>query len=213
MSKVLKWLDNFWYHYKWVAIIVTFFLIIGIILIVQLVGRTHYDAYIMYMGNSSIPDTKYQDIMDAFDKVMDDYNGDGEVLLNFSRTNYISDDENPMAGSINSTALQYMSTMTVQPYYIYLIDAELYELYRDSDIFVPVTELVDDIPEEWLYDDTAVYFDVTDFAVGNAGVNDLGSDTLLVIKNIPYTSSDSVYEAEKEAFDHHVDLLRKILEY
>ena len=45
MSKVLKWLDNFWYHYKWVAIIVTFFLVLGIILIVQLVSRENYEGY------------------------------------------------------------------------------------------------------------------------------------------------------------------------
>ena len=213
MSKVLKWLDNFWYHYKWVAIIVTFFLVLGIILIVQLVSRENYDAYIMYMGDSSIPDTKYQDIMDAFDKVMEDYNGDGEVLLNFSRTSYISDEDDPMAGSVNSAAMQYMGSMMVQPYYIYLMDADLYEIYRNTGAFVPVTDLIEDIPEEWLYDDTAVYFDVTDFAVGNAGVNDLGSNTLLVIKNIPYTTSESAREAEQEAFDHHVSLLENILGY
>ena len=84
MSKILKWLDNFWYHYKWVVIIVTFFLIIGIILTVQLVTRKNYDVYIMYLGDASIPDTKYQDIMDSFEKIADDYNGDGEILLNFS---------------------------------------------------------------------------------------------------------------------------------
>ena len=158
MSKILKWLDNFWYHYKWVVIIVTFFLIIGIILTVQLVTRKNYDVYIMYLGDASIPDTKYQDIMDSFEKVADDYNGDGELLLNFSKTGYIADEENPMASSVNSTAIQFMSTMIVQPYYIYLIHADLYEQYKESEVFVPITDLIEDIPSEWLYDDCAVYF-------------------------------------------------------
>ena len=30
-SKVLRWLDNFWYHYKWPTIIIAFFLIVGIV--------------------------------------------------------------------------------------------------------------------------------------------------------------------------------------
>lgn len=213
MSKILKWLDNFWYHYKWVVIIVTFFLIIGIILTVQLVTRKNYDAYIMYLGDASIPDTKYQDIMDSFEKIADDYNGDGELLLNFSKTGYIADEENPMASSVNSTAIQFMSTMIVQPYYIYLIHADLYEQYKESEVFVPITDLIEDIPSEWLYDDCAVYFNKTDFAQNNAGVNDLGEDTLLVIKNIPYTSSQSAYQTEKRAFDNHLLFLERILDY
>ena len=47
MSKVLKWLDNFWYHYKWPFVIITFFVSLAIVLTVQLVSRENYDAYIM----------------------------------------------------------------------------------------------------------------------------------------------------------------------
>ena len=102
MSKVLKWLDNFWYHYKWVVIIVVFFLIVGIVLTVQLVTRQNYDAYIMYLGDASIPDTQYQDILDSFKKVAGDYNEDEKILINFAKTAYITDKDNEMANSINS---------------------------------------------------------------------------------------------------------------
>ena len=213
MSKVLKWLDNFWYHYKWVVIIVVFFLIVGIVLTVQLVTRQNYDAYIMYLGDAAIPDTQYQDILDSFKKVTEDYNGDEEILINFAKTAYITDKDNEMASSINSVAVQFMSSMIVQPYYLYLINAEVYEMYKDSDIFIPLSDIVDDIPDDWLYDENAVYFNKTDFAQNNVGVDALGSDTLLVIKNIPYTSSKSAYQSEKEAFDHHVALFKNIIEY
>lgn len=213
MSKVLKWLDNFWYHYKWVVIIVVFFLIVGIVLTVQLVTRQNYDAYIMYLGDAAIPDTQYQDILDSFKKVTEDYNGDEEILINFAKTAYITDKDNEMASSINSVAVQYMSSMIVQPYYLYLINAEVYEMYKDSEIFVSLSDIVNDIPTDWLYDENAVYFNKTDFAQNNAGVDALGSDTLLVIKNIPYTSSKSAYQSEKEAFDHHVALFKNIIEY
>ena len=78
MSKVLKWIDNFWYHYKWTFIVVTFFLVIGIILTFQLITKEDYDAYIMYVGDTTIPDTMYQDILDSLEVVVKDYDENGE---------------------------------------------------------------------------------------------------------------------------------------
>ena len=53
MSKFLKWLDNYWYHYKWHTIIVAFFLIIGIISTVQIFNRETYEdnieVFVKYM--------------------------------------------------------------------------------------------------------------------------------------------------------------------
>ena len=30
-NPVLKWLDNYWYHYKWHTIVVAFFIFVGIV--------------------------------------------------------------------------------------------------------------------------------------------------------------------------------------
>lgn len=211
MSKVLKWLDNYWYHYKWPTIIVAFFLIVGIVLTVQLFSRPNYDAYVMYVGDAPIPNTQYQDILDSLKSAAKDYNKDGEIRINFSKTAYISDEENEMASSVNSVAVQFMSSMIVQPYYIYLISADVYELYKDSGVFVPLSDLDIVVSDDLMYDECAVYFDKTVFASTHAGMSGLGSDTLIVMKNIPYTSSKSAYKAEKQAFDNHVDLMNTIL--
>ncbi len=213
MSKFLKWLDNYWYHYKWHTIIVSFFIIIGLISIVQLFNRTSYDAYIMYVGDETIPDTQYQDILDSLKKVSKDYNGDKEQNINFSKMSFISDEEHEMASTVNASTVQYLSNMVVQPYYIYLMSPVVYDTYKDSGIFVPISELVQGLPADWYYDDTAIYFDKTDFANSFAGVNDLGEDTLLVLKIVPYSSSKSVTKAEKTAYENHLDILKNILSY
>ena len=41
-----KWLDNYWYHYKWHTIAVVFVIIVAIVCTVQLINRTVYDAVI-----------------------------------------------------------------------------------------------------------------------------------------------------------------------
>jgi hypothetical protein len=213
MSKFLKWLDNYWYHYKWPTIIVAFFLIIGTISVVQLFNRETYDAYIMYVGDETIPDTQYQDIMDSLKQVSKDYNKDGEHNINFSKMSFISDEENEMASTVNAGTVQYLSNMVVQPYYLYLMSPAVYDTYKDSGIFIPISEVVDGVPAEWYHDDTAVYFDKTEFANSFAGVNDLGEDTLLVIKMVPYSSSKSVSKSERASYEHHLDILKNILSY
>ena len=49
-----KWLDNFWYHYKWHTIAVIFVLAVAIVCTVQLVNRSDYDAVIAYAGSKNV---------------------------------------------------------------------------------------------------------------------------------------------------------------
>ena len=213
MSKFLKWLDNYWYHYKWHTIIVSFFLIIGTISMVQLFTKETYDAYVMYVGEAPIPDTQYYDIMHSLKEVSDDYDGDKEHNINFAKTAFITDPENDMASTVNASAMQYLSNLVVQPYYIYLMDETVYKLYKDSGVFVPISEIVKDVPEEWYYDNTAIYFDKTDYANSFPGVDNLGENTLLVLKIMPYSSNKGVTARERQSYENHIDMLKNILSY
>ncbi len=213
MSKTLKWIDNFWYHYKWTFIIVVFFLVVGIILTVQLVTKEEYDAYIMYVGDTDIPATMYQDILDSLELVVEDYDENGEINVNFQRLGFISDKENELAGTVNATATNYLASMTVQPQYLYLVTPEVYDIYADTGIFLPISELIPNVPSEWLYDDTAVLFSKTTYSRTNAGVDSFGDDVLLVIKTMPYSTTKSAKRAEQRAYEHHLDVLKNILAY
>ena len=213
MSKFLKWLDNYWYHYKWHTIIVTFFLVIGIISTVQIFNKESYDAYVMYVGGQDIPDTQYYDILQSLKAVSSDYDANKEHKINFAKSAFISDPENNMASMINAPTIQNLSTLVVQPYYIYLMDVEVYKLYKDSGVFYSISKIIKDVPEDWYYDETAVYFDKTDYANSFAGVDDLGENTLLVIKIIPPVPSKRVAKAEQEAYENHLDMLKNILSY
>lgn len=213
MSKFSKWLDNYWYHYKWHTIIVAFFLVIGIISTVQIFNKESYDAYVMYVGSDEIPDTKYYDILQSLKAVSSDYDEDKAHKINFSKLAFISDPENNMASTVNTPTIQFLSNLVVQPYYIYLMDVEVYKLYKDSGVFVPISELFQDVPEDWYYDDTAVYFDKTDYANSFAGVDNLGENTLLVMKIVPYASSKRVAAVERQSYENHLDMLKNILSY
>ncbi|MGN1095334.1 MAG: hypothetical protein ACI4QR_02990, partial [Eubacteriales bacterium] len=90
-----KWLENYWYHYKWPTIISVFFIVVFGICISQIVTRENYDIYIRYVGNAEITGTQYNDMESAIEKLSGDKNGDGKSSVNFARIAYISnkDDE------------------------------------------------------------------------------------------------------------------------
>jgi hypothetical protein len=44
-------------------------------------------------------------------------------------------------------------------------------------------------------------------------VDNLGENTLLVIKIMPYASSKRVAAQERQAYDNHSDMLKNILSY
>ena len=46
-----KWLENYWYHYKWHTLISGAAIILVAVLIVQLAAKVNYDALFMYVGD------------------------------------------------------------------------------------------------------------------------------------------------------------------
>ncbi|MBE6619211.1 MAG: hypothetical protein E7626_05465 [Ruminococcaceae bacterium] len=105
-TSFLKWIENFWYHYKWHTIIGLFFVILAIVLVVQLVQREKYDIKIAYAGDFTVMSedenaTLLSDFPEAMEKISkafesfisDDINNDkkknaithGEYLLSPER--------------------------------------------------------------------------------------------------------------------------------
>ena len=53
-NRFLRWLDNFWYHYKWTVIVVGFFAIVSIICFVQCAGNEKGDMVVSYAGECTM---------------------------------------------------------------------------------------------------------------------------------------------------------------
>lgn len=49
-NRFLKWLDNFWYHYKWTVIIVAFFVLVFVVCFSQCVQKVDINLPVVYAG-------------------------------------------------------------------------------------------------------------------------------------------------------------------
>lgn len=79
LRKIFKWLDNFWYHYKWVTLVTAFFTVTLSIIIIQMITKTNPDSNILYGGPAVLTANQTKEIENAFNALLpEDFNGDGE---------------------------------------------------------------------------------------------------------------------------------------
>ena len=213
MSNFWKKLDNFWYHYKWRTIIITFFLVIAIVCIVQTFQKENYDYYVMYVGDENITNTRQTDIVNSLKKIGIDNDKNGKVTINFSQLVYDPASAEYYANGVNTNAENYLGTMAVLPYYIYIMPEKVYLKYKNTGVFVKLSEVFGDrIPED-AYDDCAIKLKNTSFAKNNPGVDAFSEDTVVALKVVPYVPDKNGLKKEQSSFTNHMILFKEIVYY
>ena len=83
-ERIRKWLDNYWYHYKWPTIVISLFAAFIIIASIQLFSKKDPDAHIMYAGPASITYLSMDEIISSLnDVITQDYNGDKRTHVEY----------------------------------------------------------------------------------------------------------------------------------
>lgn len=78
-SKFSKWLDNYWYHYKWITLGAIFLIIVLVVGIVQSVEKEKEDLTLLYAGPTYLTGSQTHAIQEVFNAVMpEDFDGNGE---------------------------------------------------------------------------------------------------------------------------------------
>ncbi len=83
-----KKLENIWYHYKIVILIVTFLVASGIYLGIDVLKKQDPDMVVAYVSETYGDETQFRRIEDAVYSIVGDINGDGRVRMNY-RTIYM----------------------------------------------------------------------------------------------------------------------------
>ncbi len=203
-TKFYKWLDNFWYHYKWIFLVVLVFTVFIIVSIIQMLGREDVDMYIMYAGPEVITVQNATYIQKAFENLTpDDLTGDGKVTVSLrdlailskeemeERNKAMEDAEGAVDGVANAIVVSHMS-QNLQTFnqeilggdsVICLLSPYTYSIVREADGFMPISELLGYTPDG-LYDECGIYLCETDFGRFSEGLYTLPEDTILCIRRL-----------------------------
>ncbi len=220
-SPALKWLDNFWYHYKWTVIVVAFFVVVLIVCTVQLLSRPNYDTSVVlgctYRMNS--------DEHEALNKLLvnicpSDFNGDGEKQINimdyqvYSEEEYVAEAESyeaesdhfPINRQYNTDEYNNFNNYTLTgESSVYIISPYLYELLRTSGRLLPLSDIYTDgeLPTGAMADGYGIALSETDFYRYHPEVQMLPNSLILCLHRPTISGNSSreeLYENEKTFF-------------
>ncbi len=155
-SKILSKLDNFWFHYKWVVIIGAFFLVVLIVGLVQIFGRTETDAAVTFAGPAYISPNQCADIETELAKILpEDYTGDGDKIVKFSNFTvyYESDLEGKDSSEIDlsqntANKSNYDDYVSSGECSIYFVGGEFYKNFVTHDRLQSMSDIFgENLPE------------------------------------------------------------------
>lgn len=215
-------LENFWYLHKWHLGIGVVAVIIAIVLICQFVFNIPADVYIMYTGPQAMVGRDYEALEDAFQSAMGDYNGDGHKEISFADNTFLTENEiarrkeiNPKYTydvTANNAAYQrYMAEITSGTHMFCMLDPDLYLGLAEIGGFIPLTEILDEVPE-YATEEYGIRLGDTEFYKTTPGIQYIPADTMLAVRK---TSTLDIKSEDKKAeqLEFHKQLLRDIVEY
>ncbi len=226
-SPALRWLDNFWYHYKWTVIVVVFFVTVFIVCATQMIARPHYDTSMViacpYRMNNE-ERAAYEAVVNAL--CPEDFDKNGEKSINiiiyqiYSEEEYIAEKESLEAESMQfSINRQYNSdeyknfntyTMTGETS-VYLISPYLYTMLRDGDRLKPLSELYPsgNLPTGAREDGFGIDIAETDFYRYNPAVQALPKGLILCVHRPTVAGGSS----DEEVYANALDFFHAIADY
>ena len=202
---------NFWFKYKWHTIIISAFLAIFLVILIQFLTATKYDVGVLYAGPEYVVDLQ-DDFSKAFGDFANDTNGDGERNVLITSTVVMTPEQQKKKANGNmydllaiqqsnkDTKKSFSDQMMAGNIVICLLDPHLYEEYKDA--FADVSELLGkELPAELMYAPNAVYFKKTDFAnYYDESFKRIPKDTVLCIMLNHRMTPDEEKAAAKELF-------------
>ena len=210
-GKVYKWLDNFWYHYKWHTIIISFLLVVVTVCTVQSLRTTKYDMKIVYAGSKNIEAKEAEAIQDLFvSLVPEDTNKDGKTSLVLNKY-YILSEEQLKEGDgkydANRNSNDYsnfQSYLQTGDASIMLLEPWIYESVPKESL-CKLSELFGDGIPNGAIDEYAVRLGDLDI-YKHFALKNLPEETLVCLQMPLYherklkSSTEKLYEMEKSTF-------------
>lgn len=222
MKKIIKWLDNYWYHYKWPTVIVGFLAVVITVMLVQYLGREQYDISIIYAGPMDPNPNQTLSIESELGKLVTvDFNGDGKRNCQINDFFLLTDKQYEekekeydakgeffyaSAQELSNSRQQFTNQVFAGEAVICLLDPAWYKLLLEQQAFVPLNEVLEEVPE-YALDEYSVRLCDTAFAEYFTSMKAFPEDTVLCIRTLSTTTAfknkknaEKKYEYNKKFF-------------
>ena len=216
-NNFFKWLDNYWYHYKWVTIVVAFFLVVFIVCTVQTCTKKNGDVLLTYAGPASLDIDDKVVIENAAEKVLAKYSEkQSDITVSVASYYVLSRDQiqniEKQTDSegyalyvdksfVSNEKDSFESQLKTGSGSVILLEKWIYDSFFDSEgateRLVPLSEVFGTTPEGAI-DDYGVRLGDTRFYKDNPQLSFLSPDTVICLHS--KIIGQKKYDQQVEAF-------------
>ena len=219
-----KWLDNFWYHYKWVTIGVAVALVILLVCILQTCSKEKEDLMMTYAGPTVLSVSELEQVSEVMNSVMPyDADENGKKHTAWMTYQIYSEDQ---IRELTETNTEGKVTQTVDRSFnsdqysvfnnylktgessIFLLDPWLYESLATTDHLMPLSEVLETVPEGAV-GECGIRLGDTDLYEKYAVLRLLPADTVICLMK-QYVIGRS---SDEEQYRFECDMFRAIVTY
>ena len=225
-GRFLTWLDNYWYHYKWVTIVVAFFIIVFSVCTLQMCSKEKTDIIVAYAGGAFVSPENAENVKNVINAVMpEDFDGDGKKNAQLVKYEiYSADQIKQIEATTNADGEQgYVDKSYNSSNYsdffdyiklghssVYFVDPWLFEELKaveDGKLLANISDVLGYTPEG--SDGVGVRLGDLDVYRAYASLRVLPEDTIVCLFN-PFTVGNS---SDEKYYDRECETFRAIIEY
>ncbi len=228
MKNIIRWLDNYWYHYKWATIIGLTFVVIFTVLISQCASKTDDDVTVLYAGPAQLSANQAREVQFALQAVMgEDYNGDGVKQATVSPLLLMTDAQLEAAKkqakedgitliynqqTLNDNHTKFSTVIFSGECVICLLDPNWYGDVNNAGGFAPLKDVLGYTPE-YAIDGCSVYLRDTPFAQYFTAMQAYPEDTILCVRRVATVKGFRSGSREEKEYNNQIDMFRKIMSF
>lgn len=222
-NRFVSWISNFWYHYKWYVVCITFFVVTFLICFAQCATNDQPDVMVLYAGGTGLNSTQQSALIEAYENIMpEDFDGNGKKVVGFQYylcytqedienrrqemlTVYNGVDEaqlTQMKKDSQTNYQNYRSYLTFGDCVILTVSSEYFEELKKMEYLVALQDILQpsEIPEESV-DEYGVLLRDTAFYRNSESAQVLPGDSVVCFMKQVVLNRDAVrYEQAKQMF-------------
>ena len=227
-SGFLKWLDNYWYHYKWPTIAVAFVVVVLSVCLWQTATTSKYDMLVVYSGPVKLSQDQTAQFCEVLSHVMpEDYDGDGKKNASMNAYHVYSADqikkiesETDEAG-VHGQVDRYMNSSQNDLYNNYMMTGDASLCFLDpwlfesmsKEYFCPLSEIFGEEIPKGAVDGYGIRLGDTDLYRDYGILRKLPADTVICLQTQFLSESFLGRKENAERFEFEKKMFAAIIEY
>ena len=199
----VKFVDNIWYHYKYVILLLIAAIIILSVLIFQSVTQKQPDIFVYHISTEGLTASSKDNFRNSMALIAEDYNGDGFVTVDLKEEVYVpASAEAYVQGGLSVTE-SFNLELALGECIIYIMDESFYN--GNKQYMADIEAAIGYLPDYAVENNAILLSDLPAYRK-MPGLMDLPAESYVCIRE-RRTGMD------EDAYNAHIDYFKKLVEF